>query len=138
MARHHRGRGRRGGRQANPRGSGGSGRDEANWSGAEAGNHNGHNYDDHSRVGQSQPADQSQAAPPLAEEPAALPRKESFEAIGIHVRRAEPVFPPGPGYGAAGTPCVGRANRFLGRPVDEGLHQYNVSALIHSSLLALI
>ena len=128
MARHRRGRGR----QANPRrGSGGSGRDEAN--GVEAGNRNGHNYDDHSRVAQSQPADQSQAAPPLAEEPAALLRKE-FEAIGIHVRRAEPVSPPGPGYGAAGTPCVGRANRFLGRLVDEdlkSLHQYNVSA--HSS-----
>ena len=83
MARHRRGRGR----QANPRrGSGGSGRDEAN--GVEAGNRNGHNYDDHSRVAQSQPADQSQAAPPLAEEPAALLWKE-FKALGIHVRRAQ-------------------------------------------------
>lgn len=129
MARHHRGRWCRGGRQANPWGSGGSGRDEVDSSVAEAGNRNGH--DDHSRVAQSQPADESQAAPSLAEEPAALLRKE-FEAIGIHVfRRGEPVFPPGPGYGgAAGTPCVGRANRFLGRLVDEGLHQYNVSALI--------
>jgi eukaryotic translation initiation factor 2C len=140
MARHRRGRGRRGGHQANPpvdqaRDSGGNGRDEANPSGAESGNRNEHRDDDPSRVGQSLPADIRQAGPTLGKE-ATAPLWKEFEALGIHVRRAEPVFPPRPGYGAEGTPCVVRANRFLGRLVDEGLHQYDVSAraLLSSTL----
>ena len=140
MARHRRGRGRRGGHQAYPpvdeaRVSGDNGRDEANPSGAEAGNRNENRDDDPSRVGQSLPAvaaDIRQAGKAVVEEAAALLWKE-FEALGIHVHRAEPVFPPRPGYGAEGTPCVVRANRFLGRLVDEGLHQYNVSARALSS-----
>ena len=95
MARIHRSRGRRGGRQANPRvdqarGSSGSGRDEANPSGAEAGNRrNGHDYVEHLRVGQSQPADLNQAGPPLAEQAAALLWKE-FEVLGIQSAAPSP------------------------------------------------
>ncbi|WVZ54467.1 hypothetical protein U9M48_005254 [Paspalum notatum var. saurae] len=66
--------------------------------------------------------DQSQPA----EEAAALLRKE-FEALGIHVRGAEPVFHPRPGYGEEGKPCVVRTNRFLVRLIDEGVHQYDVT-----------
>ncbi|KAJ1290855.1 hypothetical protein BS78_02G274800 [Paspalum vaginatum] len=84
--------------------------------------------DDRGRVDQSQPADLHQAGPHLAlmEEAAALLRKE-FEALGIHVRSAKPVFHPGPGYGEEGKPCVVRTNRFLVRLVDEGVHQYDVT-----------
>lgn len=88
--------------------------------------------DDRGRADPSKPADLRQAKPPLAasddepEDPAAL-LLEEFEALSIHVRRAEPVLPPRPGYGAAGTPCVVRANRFLARLVDEGLHHYDVT-----------
>jgi eukaryotic translation initiation factor 2C len=104
---------------------------------------------DRDRAGPSKPADLRQAKPPLAasddeleEEPAAVLLQE-FEALGIHVRRAGPVLPPRPGYGAAGRPCVVRANRFLARLADEGLHHYDVSArralsLFHCSLLVLI
>ena len=93
-----RGRGRRGGRQANPpvdqaRDSGGNGRYEANPSGAEAGNRNKQRDDDPSRVGQSPPADIRQARPTLGKE-AAVPLWKEFEALGIHVGHTEPVFPP--------------------------------------------
>ncbi|NP_001352995.1 Protein argonaute 18 [Zea mays] len=105
----------------------GNGRDEANPSGSEAGNHNEHRGDDPSRVGQSLPADIRQNGQPTLGEEITAPLWEEFEALGIHVRRSEPVFPPRPGYGAAGTPYVVRANLFLGRLVDEALHQYNVT-----------
>lgn len=111
----------------------GNGRDEANPSGSEAGNHNEHRGDDPSRVGQSLPADIRQNGQPTLGEEITAPLWEEFEALGIHVRRSEPVFPPRPGYGAAGTPYVVRANLFLGRLVDEALHQYNVSARTLSS-----
>ncbi|CAN6175364.1 unnamed protein product [Urochloa humidicola] len=90
-----------------------------------------HSFDDRERVGPSKPADLRQAEPPPAasDEPeaAAVVLLEEFEALGIHARHADPVLAPRPGYGAAGTPCVVRANRFLARLVDEGLHHYDVT-----------
>ena len=98
---------------------------KANPNGAEEGNRDGHHDDDRGR------ADLRQTRPSLVAadaDMAAAPLLEEFAALGIQARRAEPVFPPRPGYGAAGTPCVVRANRFLARFVDEGLHHYDVSA----------
>ena len=112
----HHGGGRRGGHR----------RIKASPSGAEkAGDRDGHHDDDRGR------ADLRQTRPSLVAadaDKAAAPLLEEFAALGIQARRAEPVFPPRPGYGAAGTPCVVRANRFLARFVDEGLHHYDVSA----------
>ncbi|CAN6205328.1 unnamed protein product [Urochloa humidicola] len=86
--------------------------------------------DDRERAGPSKPADlpQTEPAPAASDEPeAAALLLEEFEALGIHARRADTVLPPRPGYGAAGTPCVVRANHFLARLVDEGLHHYDVT-----------
>ncbi|CAL5086789.1 unnamed protein product [Urochloa decumbens] len=86
--------------------------------------------DDPGHAGPSKPADLRQAEPPPAasDEPeAAALLLEEFEALGIHARRADPVLSPRPGYGAAGTPCVVKANLFLARLVDEGLHHYDVT-----------
>ncbi|PAN13868.1 hypothetical protein PAHAL_2G369600 [Panicum hallii] len=116
----HHGGGRRGGQR----------RVKANPSDAEAGNRDGHPDDDRGRADQSQHTDLLQAGRTLAAsdaEKAPAPLLEEFAALGIRVRRAEPVFPPRPGYGAAGTPCVVRANHFLARFVDEGLHHYDVT-----------
>ncbi|KAG2636871.1 protein argonaute 18-like isoform X3 [Panicum virgatum] len=116
----HHGGGRRGGHR----------RIKASPSCAEkAGDRDDHHDDDRGRADQSQHADprQTLVASDAEKAAAAAPLLEEFAALGIQVRRAEPVFPPRPGYGAAGTPCVVRANRFLARFVDEGLHHYDVN-----------
>ncbi|KAF8759230.1 hypothetical protein HU200_010260 [Digitaria exilis] len=86
--------------------------------------------DDLGRGDQDRHDDLHQAKlPPAASdaEDGAAPLWEEFQALGIQVRRGEPVLPPRPGYGSAGEPCVIGANRFVAGIVDEGLYLYSVT-----------
>ncbi|KAG2636867.1 protein argonaute 18-like [Panicum virgatum] len=77
--------------------------------------------------GQPSQPDLRQAGPPLVEryaaEAAAL--REKFKTMDIH--RDMPLSPVRPGFGAAGTPCVVKANHFFVGLVDKGIHHYDVT-----------
>ncbi|XP_025802711.1 protein argonaute 18-like [Panicum hallii] len=45
----------------------------------------------------------------------------------MDIHRDEPLSPVRPGFGAAGTPCVVKANHFFVGLVDKGLHHYDVT-----------
>ena len=65
-----------------------------------------------------------------AAEAAAL--REKFKTMDIH--RDMPLSPVRPGFGAAGTPCVVKANHFFVGLVDKGIHHYDVRPLLAHSV----
>ncbi|TVU39346.1 hypothetical protein EJB05_12759 [Eragrostis curvula] len=59
---------------------------------------------------------------------------EKFKTMSIH--RDTPMFPPRPGFGVAGTPCLVTANHFFTGVVDKGLHHYDVAITPEPTLKA--